>query len=124
MGEKGFCFKHSKVISSTSSGCEDFAMKTNGDIKKRWIFEERDKRAGGARTEEITVVERPAGTEGFALPKKSKTKERIFIDSEAGEETMIQPKEGAYAQGENLFLAVLAVGLVVLIIILLTTGVF
>lgn len=99
-------------------------MKTDEDMKKRWVFEERDERRGGARAEEITVVERAAGTGEFVLPKKTKTKEKIFIDSVIDEEIMGLPKERAYDQGENLFLAVLAVGLVVLIIILLATGVF
>jgi hypothetical protein len=124
MGAKGFCFKHNKMISSPSSGCEDFTMKTDEDLKKRLVFEEKDKRQSGSGFEGITVVEKPEDTDDFTLPKEGRVKKKIFIDTEGGEESTVQPKEGYRDQGQNLFLAILLVGVVILIGILIATGVF
>lgn len=126
MGERGFCFKHSKVISS-ASGCDDFAPKIEEEMKKRWSLENKETREHGAEIEgfdKITVTEHPSGSEGFALPKKDRVKERIFIDTKPEGETASKPRNDASEQGQNLFLAILIGGLIILILILFATGVF
>ena len=126
MGERGFCFKHSKVISS-ASGCDDFAPKMDEEMKKRWYLENKGTREHGAEIEgfdKITVTEHPSGTEGFTLPKKDRVKEKIFIDTKTEGEMTSKPRTDASEQGQNLFLAILIGGLVILIVILFATGVF
>jgi hypothetical protein len=124
MGEKGFCFKKSKVMTNPPAHCEDFKSKTVADKKKRWILEENDTRKGGAEAENIEITEKPSGTEGFRLPKKSKTKGRISFDTEPGEEMKFPPREEALDQGQKLFLAVLVGGVIILIAVLFVSGVF
>ncbi|RMF88895.1 MAG: hypothetical protein D6733_07505 [Methanobacteriota archaeon] len=125
LGSKGFCFKHNRTVAASSAGCDDFRLRTDEDLKRRWVFEERDSRRGSPEFEGVTVDEKPVGSEGFALPKKGTVKEKVFIDGEGGEKPLVPPPgTGGSDQGQNLFLAVLLAGLIILAVVLIATGVF
>jgi hypothetical protein len=111
-------------MASPPSFCEDFKPKTRHDKKRRWILEEKDKRKGGAEAENIELTQNPIGTEGFRLPKKSKTKKRISFDTETGEEMKSPLREEEFDQGQKLFFAILVGGVIILIAVLFITGVF
>jgi hypothetical protein len=124
IGEKGFCFKRRKVMAAPPPHCDDFKSTTRHDKKKRWILEKRDGRKGGAEVENIELTEKPVGTEGFRLPKKSTTMGRSSIDTEGGEEMKFPPGQEEFDQGQKLFLAILVGGVIILFAVLLVTGVF
>ncbi len=124
MGEKVFCFKKSKVMTTPPPYCEDFKPKAAPDKKRRRILEERDDRKGGSEAENIELIEKPMDTEGFKLPKKSMTKDGISIDTEVGEGMNAQNREDELDQGQKLFLAILVGGMLILIAVLFATGVF
>jgi hypothetical protein len=125
IGEKGFCFKQNKVLSSSQS-CDDFSLKIDEDMKKRWLLEKKDERKAGALIEgvnNIKVEVKPEGSEEFSLKKKSKVKEKRFIDTEGGDKITSASQSEEYKQGQNLFLAIIVGGLIILIIVLYASGV-
>jgi hypothetical protein len=126
MGEKDFCFKQGKILSS-AAGCKDYTIKMNSELKKRLVLGKRDDREKGAVAqgiEGVTVVERPSGSEGFSLSKEDIIKEKPFIDKMDEDEREEISEEEDFDEGQKLFLVVLLGGLIVLIIVLFIAGVF
>jgi hypothetical protein len=36
MGKRGYCFKHDKILSSSSKTCKNFKLKIDEEMKKKW----------------------------------------------------------------------------------------
>ncbi len=127
MGDKGFCFKHSKILSSADPACHDFSLKTQKEGKKRFILDKQDERPQGAplETETIEEPETQEGTDKTGLRQKSRVKSRIFVDAPSKQTniTNIQLKEEDFDQGQNLFLAIMIGGFIILVIVLFASGV-
>jgi hypothetical protein len=125
MGEKDFCFKHDKIVSSAFSGCEDFNPSLKDDLKKRFIMEKTEESTAGAKGEGKLglAVETASGYEEFIGSKKSEVEGKLFLDIEEKGETPSKTSNG-FDQGQKLFLAIIGGGLLVLIIVLFAAGVF
>jgi hypothetical protein len=122
MGGKGYCFKHSKVLSS-SEICKDFKLKVTKDTKKR-LFIEDSSETGAGEGSDKTEDELRFSSKGLALEGGGKTKTRVFIDTEGGEGIRPQGVGGDYDKDQRIFLAILMGGLVVLIVVMFASGVF
>lgn len=125
MGEKGFCFKQNKVLSSLQS-CDDFSLKIDEDMKKRWFLDKKDERKKGALmrgVDNIRVEVKPEGSEEFSLTKKSTVGRKRFIDTEGGDKNTPVSQNTGYEQEKNLFLAIIVGGIIILIIVLFASGV-
>jgi len=122
MGEKGFCYRRGKVLSSISA-CEDYKPRIEEVEMRRWMISEGEERSPGEAGgfEKVTVKAKP-GSASSGSSKWSRG-ERLYIDVEGRGEMEEQSREaGGYDQGERLFLTVLAAGLL-LIIALMVAGV-
>jgi hypothetical protein len=53
MGKKNYCFKHDKILSSSSKSCKNFRLKIDEEMKKKWGVGE----APGEENGEIRGVE-------------------------------------------------------------------
>ncbi len=125
MGEKGFCFKQNRVVTSRPDACDNFEINIDEEMKKRWFLDKKEKRIGTPKEDfkDITVEQMPEGSDEFRLPKKGTSKDRLFIDTPITDEPAIQKTEEALDKGDNLFLGIIVGGIAVLIIILFALGV-
>ena len=125
MGGKSFCYKHNKVV-DTPGSCQDYVIKGGAaEHEKRFILQGSSKEGVGIEgTGEITITEKPEGSPGFELPKKDDRRGKMFIDVSSDEKNFQQLTDDKPEQSERLFLAVLGVGLLMLIIILMSSGAF